>query len=519
MRMALGLCQGLRRAVQLRGDAVAVICGEQRFTWHAFVDRVARLAAAFRALGVEEGDRVTLLAMNSHRSLEVYFAALWAGGVIVPLNHRLSMAEIALQIEDAEPVLLVAGPDFADLALRLAGEGSSIRAVVLADDGSAGDGLRAYETLIADAAPIAASARGGDDLACLFYTGGTTGRSKGVMLSHGNILSNSMNFIAHMALDESIVHLQHGPLFHVAAGARLFSVTQLAGTHVMLPRFEPEEVLRTIERHRVSIATFVPTMLRAMLDHPALDRYDLSSMRFITYGAAPTPATLLREAMTRFSHVSFVQSYGMTETAPVATMTTAHDHRSDDARDRLRSAGRAVMTAEIGIVDGEDRFQPAGTTGEIVIKGPMVMLGYWRQPEASAVALRGGWMHTGDIGYLDADGYLFVVDRLKDMIITGGENVYSQEVEDVLVAYPGVRECAVFGRPDPLWGEAVHAVVVPHPGQELSEEMLIGHCRARLGGFKTPKTIEIRHDRLPLSGANKILKSALRAELLARETA
>jgi acyl-CoA synthetase (AMP-forming)/AMP-acid ligase II len=516
--MRLGLTHGLRRALQLRGDETGLVSGGKAFTWAHIVARIGKLAGALHALGVSDGERVALLAMNSHRSFECYFASIWAGGIVTPLNHRLSLREIAAQLVDAAPCVLLVDAQFLHHADALRAACPSITAVILADDRDAPPGVTNYENLLA-AAPMGADAgREGDEGACLFYTGGTTGAAKGVLLSHENILANTVNFMAQIGLDEETVHLHCGPLFHVAAGVRLFSVTQAAGTHVMLPRFEPEEVLRAISDHRVTIATFVPTMLRALLDRRDVADFDLSSLRFVTYGAAPMPVALLREAMARLPHVRFVQSYGMTETSPIATMLGWRDHvPGSDGPDRLRSAGRAALLAEIRIVGPLGAPLPAGEAGEIAIKGPMVMRGYWRQPEATAQALRDGWMHSGDIGYLDKDGYLYVVDRIKDLIISGGENVYSQEVENVIASHPAVQECAVFGRPDSRWGESVHAVVVPKSGHDVTGDEIVAHCRALIAGFKCPKSVQIRSTPMPLSGANKILKTQLRTELLAAE--
>jgi long-chain acyl-CoA synthetase len=516
--MPLGLSHGLRRAASHGGHNVALVDGARRFTWRELTDRIARLAGAFRNLGLAPGDRVALLAMNGYHSFETYYAALWAGGIIAPLNHRLTPAELAAQLADSAPAILVSGAEFAPAIPQLVCGLASLKAVLLVSGSTAMDGTLPYESVLSEAAPCTDAQRLGDDVAALFYTGGTTGAAKGVMLTHTNILANSVNFIAGTGVDERIVHLHCGPLFHVAAGVRLFSVTLLCGRHVMLPRFEPRAVLAAIEAERITLATFVPTMLRALLDEPDAGGFDLSSLRIITYGAAPMPEAMLRAVMARMPAVRFVQSYGMTETSPIITMLGAADHGTG-VEGRLRSAGRAALLAEVAIVDPQGLPLPAGAQGEIVARGPMVMAGYWNNPRATAEALLNGWMHTGDIGYLDASGYLYVVDRLKDVIISGGENVYSQEVENAIAAHPDVAQCAVFGRPDPRWGEAVHAVVVPHPGRTLSAAAIQAHCKALIAGFKCPRSVHIRTTPLPLSGANKILKDALRAELLAREPA
>jgi len=511
------LTQAIRRAVAIRPDAVAVIDGDVRFTWHQFADRVARLANAFIDLGVRPGDRIVLLALNSHRTLECFYAAMWASGVIVPLNHRLGLGEIVAQTDDCSPKVVVLGPDFVGLADAVAsGADGQVRLLVHSAEGPAPDGFKAYEDLLVGHEPVADAGHSGDDLACLLYTSGTTSAAKGVMLSHANFCANTANVVPELGMDETTVHLHHGPLFHVASAARLFSTTHVAGTHVFLPRFVASEVIAEIARTGVTHATFVPTMFRMMLDEPSLLTADLSSLRYVSYGSAAMPEPLLREFMAALPEARLLQSYGMTELSPVVTILGWRDHLPEAADSgRLRSAGRPAMFAEVAVVDPQDQPVSSGTHGEIVARGPMVMQGYWNRPDLTAEALRGGWMHTGDIGYFDEAGYLYVVDRLKDMIITGGENVWSQEVENALASHPAVAQCAVIGKPDPHWGEAVHAVVNLREGMAASAEDLIAHCRGLIAHYKCPRSVDIRAKPMPLSGANKILKSELRAELLA----
>ncbi|WP_205626479.1 acyl-CoA synthetase [Novosphingobium fuchskuhlense] len=515
MSSKVSLGQALRRAVHLRGAGVAVIDGARSFTWCAFADRVARLAGAFAALGLGEGGRVVLLSLNSHRSLECFFAAIHAGGAITPLNHRLALGELCDQVADARPDVIVLGDDFASYRGDLLAAAGGKAALVHAGEGHAGEGMHSLDALIAETEPLPDRGRGGDDLAILMYTSGTTSAAKGVMLSHANLVANTANTYGELGFGPDIVHLHHGPLFHVAAAARVFSVTHAAGTHVLLPRFVAGEVLAEIARTGVTHATFVPTMLRAMLDDPALASTDLSSLRILSYGSAPMPEALLREVMAALPKVGILQSYGMTELSPVVTILNCRDHLPENhGSGLLRSAGRPVLLSEVAVVDVADRPLPVGEAGEIVARGPNVMLGYWNRPDLTAEVLRGGWMHTGDIGYFDDRGYLYVVDRLKDMIISGGENVYSLEVENVLTAHPAVSQCAVFGRPHDHWGEAVHAVVTLKAGIAATEAELIAHCRAHLAHYKCPRTLEIRDRPMPLSGANKIWKARLREELL-----
>lgn len=509
--MNLGLTQGLHRATQLRGNAIAVTDSETSYSWNTLAERIARLAAVFRKMGVNEGDRVALLAHNDHRSLETFFAAIWAGGIIAPLNSRLSVPEINAQLREVEPKLLVCGPDFAGLVKDL-----EIPAALLTKTAAEAPELPLYEDLVTGASPIADANRRGDDIACLFFTGGTTGTPKGVMLSHHNIAANSINFISHMGIDHTIVHLHCGPLFHVAAAVRLFSVTQAAGRHVMLPKFDAAEVLKTISEEKITLATLVPTMLQAVMEISGESSHDLSSLQYITYGAATMPESLLKQALAELPHVKFVQSYGMTETSPIATMLGAAEHQDPESK-RLRSAGRAALLTEVEVFNPDGKALATGETGEVVVRGPNVMLGYWNRPEATAEALKDGWMHTGDLGYMDEEGYLFIVDRLKDVIITGGENVYSQEVENVITKMPEVSTCAVIGLPDEKWGERVHAVVVPHGGMSVDEDAIVEHCKSQLAGYKCPKSITIRTTPLSLSGANKVLKPQLREELLSEQ--
>ena len=508
------LTQGIHRALQLHRQRLALVCGERAVDWGRFADRVARLAGAFRARGVGAGDRVAMLANNSDRYVEFYFATLWAGGVIVPVNTRWSVNEIASSLDDAQPLLLLCDRAHLVVARELMARCPSLKELLLADspdDLSDAASIRDWEALIRDTAPIADARRSGADLACLFYTGGTTGLAKGVMLSHANCMANSMMHIANLGLNEDAVHLHVSPMFHVAGGARLFSVTAAGATHAVIEAFDPAAFLSAIERFRVTVTVVVPTVLNRLVDHPDLHRYDLSSLRLLSYGASPMPEALLKRALERLPGVDFLQSYGMTELSPVATMLMPRYHRFEGPDAGFtRSAGQAVVNADVAIMDTNDQPLPTGTIGEICVRGPMVMLGYWRQPELTAQVLRNGWMHTGDAGYIDERGFVFLVDRVKDMIVTGGENVYSAEVENVIYQHPAVHECAVIGVPSDTWGESVHAIVVAKPGAVVEPEEIITFCRERIAHYKTPKSCDVRAEELPKSGAGKILKTDLR---------
>ena len=506
------LTAGLRKAASFHPDETALVTPERSFSRGELLERVARLASAFRRLNVRPGDRIAILAANGHEYVECYFAVLWAGAVVVPINSRFSLPEMIEQVADAEPSLLVCDCNFLDTAMQLAEACCCLSAVIAAAPDVAGlPKLHGYEPLLADAKACDDAGRGGEDLACLFYTGGTTGRSKGVMLSHRNLWVNAVVTSLSFGFDETTVALHAGPLFHLGAGARVYTTAIMGGRHVVIPRFSPADVLAAISNHKVTVATFVPTMLGMILQLPDLDAYDLSSLKLITYGASPMPEAVLQQCLRRFPSIRFGQSYGMTELSPVATILGPADHLPSAPRHRLRSAGRPIVSAEVKVVDSEDRALTHGEVGEVLVRGPMVMAGYWKRPELTAQTLRGGWMHTGDSGYFDADGYLYISDRIKDMIITGGENVYSIEVENAIGAHPDVLQCAVIGVPHPKWGEAVHAVVVRRPGSSLAADELITFCRAAIADYKSPRSVEFRDDELPLSSVNKVNKALLRA--------
>jgi acyl-CoA synthetase (AMP-forming)/AMP-acid ligase II len=329
------------------------------------------------------------------------------------------------------------------------------------------------------------------------------------MLSHDNLLASFLGAMTTVDLLSRGGRLLHAaPMFHLAAGCAWLGGMFTGCTHVLVPMFTPAVVAAAISEHQVTDVLLVPTMIQMLIDAPQTADADLTSVRRVLYGASPISAAVLDRARKRLESAAFTQAYGMTELAPIATLLTPADH--DDPA-LTRSAGRAAAHAEIAVVDPDDHELPRGQVGEVVVRGDNVMAGYWNQPEQTAAALRGGWMHTGDAGYLDDRGYLFIVDRLKDMIITGGENVYSAEVENALAGHPAVAACAVIGVPDPQWGERVHAVVVLQPGREATGEQLREFCRGQIAGYKLPRSIAFV-DALPTSGAGKVLKRELRKQ-------
>jgi long-chain acyl-CoA synthetase len=497
------ITQPIRRAKHIHGGRVATIQGDRRRTWHEFGQRVASLAGALRERGLTPDGRVGLLAMNSDRYLEVFYAAPWAGGMIVPINFRFSPAEIIFCLNDCNTEILLVDDNFHSIIPDLRAQAPCVRHVI-----SIGESSSEYEDLLASTAPVPDAGRGGGDVAGIFYTGGTTGRSKGVMLTHDNMGAIGLNCTSVLPMDESTVYLHAAPMFHLGDIAMFLGVMQAAGAHVFIPRFDPAAVLRNIVEHRVTFTLLVPTMVHMLLDYYAKCPADISSLKGFLYGASPMPDALMDRAMAMLPHVGFYQGYGMTEAVP-ATVLEPRYHTPGGAK--LRSAGRPTYFAEVKIVDPADREVPRGTVGEILIGGPMVMKGYWNQPQLTEDTLRGGWMHTGDAGYMDDDGFVYVVDRLKDMIISGGENIFSAETENAIYQHPAVAMCAVIGLPHPEWGEQVHAVVMLKDGQELTADELQAHCRKLIAGYKCPRTIEFTREPLPVSGVGKILKRELRA--------
>jgi long-chain acyl-CoA synthetase len=503
----------LERAVRLHGDHTALIDGERSVTYAQLSRRVGGLGAALGELGVAPGGRVGVLAPNSLAHAEWWLGVPAFGRVLVDLNFRLTPEEVAFMIDDSALEVLLLDDERVEMGDELRGRCASLRALVHVGPGACPAGWLAHEELIARPG---ASPPGLDEheLATISYTGGTTGRPKGVMLSHGNLLANARhNLVAtgHRH-DDRFLHIP--PMFHVAGTSNLFAATWVGATQVILPRFEADAVAETIERERITHAVLVPTMLDMLLR--ALDERptDLSSLRNLQYAASPISPELQRRALARLQ-CELAQFYGMTETAPTVTHCTPEDHRRGAAgeepyRTRLRSMGAPVPGVQVQIRGADGTELAPGEIGEVWVRGANVMLGYWKRPEATEAALVEGWYRSGDAAYADPDGYLYMVDRLKDMIISGGENVYSVEVESALLEHVAVLEAAVFGVPDARWGEAVHAVAVLAEGGDVSVADLVAHCRGRIAGFKVPRSIELRTTALPKSGAGKILKRELR---------
>lgn len=511
----------LERAATQYGDEEATVdlgTGERR-TWAETSDRVKGIAAGLRDLGLDLGDRVGVLSLNSARHLELWFAIPEAGLVMNDLNYRLAVEELAFIANDSNIKVLFADDTFLDVARQVLERCDDMHTVVHLGPGTnPPDGTTAYDTLATtEARDFPDVPTGGSDVAAIFYTGGTTGLPKGAMLTHRNLTSNATHVIGTLKLDESDRYLHCGPQFHLADGAFAYGVTWMGGTHVFIPAFDPVKTMEAIEQERITTSLMVPTMINMIIQSPDLASADLSSLRTVLYGASPMPSAVQKAAIETFGSI-FAQGYGMTEASPLVSFLTLEAHDRGMAGEepwasRMQSAGSPCIGVRVEIrrEDGVT-ICPPGEAGEIYIQGPNIMAGYWNRDEETAHALVDGWYRSGDVAYADEGGYLFIVDRAKDMIISGGENIYTTEVENALYAHPSVLEAAAFGVPHEEWGESVHVVVVTKPGEVVAEADLIEHCRSLIAGYKLPRTCDIRsaEEPLPKSGAGKILKRDLR---------
>lgn len=489
-----GIGSWLRRRQRMSPDATAVIDGARHLTFAELSERANRASDVLRAAGVAPGDRVAFLGRNSHTFLEVLVGATALGAIFTPLNWRLTAAELAWILDDAGARVLVRDADLgADLADR---DDLAVDLAITAGED--------YEARLAGAAPdwvdhpVAL-----DDPAMILYTSGTTGRPKGAMLSHGNVTWNCMNVLIDTGLASDEVALVCAPMFHVAA-LNMVAMPSLmtGGTTVFMGRFDPGAVLELIAEQGITVMFGVPAMFNALAAHRSWDHADLSSMRRALCGGAPVPRRTIATWLDR--GVVFLQGYGMTETSPGALFLGP-----DRAVDKAGTAGVASFFTDVEIRGADGSPVAAGERGEVVVAGPNVMLGYWRRQDATDEVIRDGWFHSGDVAVADDDGYVTIVDRLKDMYVSGGENVYPAEVEDVLFTHPDVAECAVIGVPDERWGEVGLALVVPRGDAEPTPDELASHLDGRLARFKIPAAFHLV-DELPRTGAGKLRKTVLR---------
>jgi fatty-acyl-CoA synthase len=505
-------------AAQIFGRKIGVVCGAHRFTYREFNERCDRLSSALLSLGLRAGDVVAYLSFNCHRLLEAYYGVPQIGGILLPLNIRLSGEELAYILNDAAPRVLCFDPEFLPLVEALRSQVPSIEHyVILRGPAPAWANPRTYDQLLTEAEAREFDYRELDEnsVAELFYTSGTTAHPKGVMLTHRNLYLHALyTALGYRGADDE-VHVYTVPLFHVNSWGAPHILALTGARHVMIQKFDPLTVLQLVERERVTRLFVVPTMMIAMLNHPAFAQHDLSSIRQVMMGGAPTNTALVQEVERKLPGCVAMGGYGLTETSPVLTVAHIKDHLADDPPDvqlrRKATAGFAFAGSEIRVADsdGKDVSADGKAVGEVIVRGDVVMEGYWKQPDETARVIRDDWFRTGDLATIDEEGYVLVVDRVKDMVLSGGENIATAEIERVLYQHPSVLECAVIAVPDDTWGEVPKALVVLRHGQPATECELLDHCRLHLAGFKVPKSAEFR-DELPKGGTGKILKRVLR---------
>ena len=489
----------LARAVQIAATKTAVVDKGESFSYTQLQDRCKHLVGGLRKLGLVKGDRVAIWAGNCHEYIETYVGVPSGGLVVVPLNTRHAEPELRYALEDSGTKVLITDRDasgLGDIVDHVINLGAEYEAILQA--GSQADPVTLGEGVVET------------DLAGLFYTGGTTGQSKGVMLSHRNLIANTFHWLTSVPQSSADVTLVMAPLFHAAGSNGVLASIWTAGCQITLGAFAPAEALDIMENYNVSLTLGVPTMLAAMAEEQHANPRKVDGVRAIAHGGSPIATEVVRRTSTAFPTAELIEVYGATELSPLTTALREEQSLLDD--DRARSCGQSIPGTDVRVLDEAGVEVATGEIGEVVVRGPNVMVGYWNKPEQTAAVLKDGAYWTGDLGYMDSEGYVFLVDRSKDMIVSGGENVYCTEVEEVLYKHEAVLEAAVFGVPDEKWGEAVYATVVPREEHSnIDPEVLLSFCREQIAGYKVPKGIDIRQEPLPISGPGKVLKRELRA--------
>lgn len=508
-KMSWTLAEVTRRNAVSVGDRPAIVYEGETITYRALESRVNRAANGLLGDGLKKGVRFGLLAKNGPAFFEIMLGAAKMGSVLVPVNFRLAGPEIAYILNDAAAEVLFVGADFYDVVDAIRAELKTVRKIVALDGGRRDwEAYEAWREKQSDVDPKIDVLP--DDVVVQMYTSGTTGHPKGVQLMHSNfrniIIDSAVNWGRTWTPDD--VNLVCMPLFHIGGNGWALIGLYAGSKNVVTRDFVPAQILRIIEKEKITKALLVPAMILFVLDAPESKDTDFSSLDLVTYGAAPMPLELVRRAV-KVMKCGFAQLYGLTETTGAITYLPPEDH-GEHALDRMRSAGKALAEVEIRVVDGAGNDVPLGEVGEIICRSPQVMKGYWNLPEATERAMRNGWFHSGDAGYLDAQGYLFIHDRVKDMIVSGGENIYPAEVESALYGHPAVADVAVIGIPDDRWGEAVKAIIVKKPGADVAPGELIDFVRTRIAGYKVPRSVDFI-DVLPRNPSGKILKRELRA--------
>ncbi len=507
-----------RHAAQVFGSKIGVVCEGHRFTYSEFSERCDRLSDALLQLGLKAGDRVAYLSFNCHRLLEAYYGVPQIGAILLPLNIRLSPEELGYILNDSSPRLLFFDPEFISLVEALRPNVQSVEHyIALRGTKPTWAHENFYDELVARGAPREIDYRTIDEnsVAELFYTSGTTAHPKGVMLTHRNLYLHAFyTAVGLRGLDEE-VHVYTVPLFHVNAWGAPHILALTGGRHVMVKKFDPAAVLELVHRERVTRLHMVPTMVIALINHPDFVKYDLSCVREVMMGGAPTNTALIRQVEEKLPGCVAKGGYGLTETSPVLTIAHIKAHLAGDPQQtnlrRKATAGYTMAGSEVRVVDPHDRdVKPDGADiGEVIVRSDVVMAGYWNQPEETRRYIRDDWFYTGDLATIDSEGYILIVDRAKDMVLSGGENIATAQIERVICQHPDVLECAVIAVPDDKWGEVPKAIITLREGSSPTEEDILDHCRQHLGGFKVPKSVEFRES-LPKGGTGKILKKMLR---------
>jgi fatty-acyl-CoA synthase len=517
MNIPLTPLRFLRYAAQQYPRRTAVVCNDDRYTYAQMADRVSRLAGALRQAGIQPGDRVAFLSCNCHRLLEAYYGVLEAGAVLLPLNIRLTPGELGYILNDSGASALFVEKQLLPVAEAFRRDIPSVKLFCQLDGAPTAPWLspKNYDQFLAAATPHFADISSIDEnsLSELFYTSGTSANPKGVMLTHRNVYLHALHVCLGLQIERGAVELHTIPLFHANGWGVAHFLTLLGGTHVMIQRFDPKEVFRLIEKEGVHTLSLVPIMATALVNCPERQNYNLTTLRRIVIGGAASSPTLIREVEEKLACECF-SGYGLTETSPtlsVSPMKSGMDWQGEQRFSGQAMTGYAIPGVDLRVVDPNDKDVPhdGQSIGEIIVRGDGVMEGYWRQPEASAEALRGGWFHTGDMATLNEDGYALIVDRKKDIIVSGGENISSLELEKAILAHPAVLEVGVIPVPDAKWGEVPKALVVLKPGAAATEPELIEFCRSRLAHYKCPRSFEFVES-LPKTGTGKILKKDIR---------
>jgi len=498
----------LARSARKFPNKTAVVFEDKHLTYQEVDSRANAIANSLLRMGLKKGDRVSLLADNTFEWIEMYFAPAKAGLIFAPINTNIVARELEYILNYIRPKVLILQPRFVEVIESIKSQLSIQSYVVM---GSGVPGMESYDRLIQEGSKEEPAVElDGLDPALIIFTGGTTGMPRGAVHHHRGLVYNAHAMAIDLRQNYNDVEIHITPMYHTAMASQTMCSTLLGNKHVIVSKFEAANVLEAIVKEKVTCGFVVPTIINALLQFPDLDKYDLSSLRALYYGAAPMPINLLEKALKTIP-CAFIQFYGQTETFLMATLPP-EDHIVEGPPEKVkrsRAAGRALVNYELRVVDKEDRDMPVGEVGEIVGRSVSTALGYWEKPEETADLLRGGWLHTGDLAYMDEDGYLYIVERKKDMIISGGKNIYCPEIEEVLYSHPAILEATVFGVPDDYWGEAVKACVVLKPGKELTEEELIEFCRQKLASYKKPKSVDLLKE-LPKSPQGKILKRVLR---------